>query len=208
MKKMENRQGTRQKDGFTLVEVLIAMGLGGLLMTTVIGMFIAQRRSYETQEQIAEMVQTARAAMDMMCREVRMAGFNPTGASFQGIPYQANQLRIVADLRGPNPHDPPDGDTDDPNEEITYVYDAKNKQIDRNSGGGNQPFAENIEAFAFALLDVHGSPTVTSAEIRQVRVSITARTAKPDRSYAANGGYRTYTLACLVTPVNLSAGSL
>jgi type IV pilus assembly protein PilW len=205
---MANRHGTRQINGFTLVEVLVAMGLGGLLMTTVIGMFVAQRKSYEIQEQIAEMVQTARAAMDMMCREVRMAGFDPTGACFQGIPYHANQLQIVADLQGPNAHDPPDGDTDDPNEQITYVYDEKNKQIDRNSGGGNQPFAENIEAFAFAHLDADGSPTVTSAQIRQVRVSITARTAKPDRSYAANGGYRTYTLTCLVTPVNLSAGSL
>jgi len=205
---MGNRHGTRQTNGFTLVEVLIAMGLGGLLMTTVIGMFIAQRRSYETQEQIAEMVQTARAAVDMLCREVRMAGFNPTGASFQGIPYHANELRILADLSGTNPHDPPDGDTDDPNEEITYVYDGKNKQIDRNSGGGNQPFAENIEAFAFVHLDGDGSPTVISAQIRQVRVSITARTANPDRSYAGNGGYRTYTLTCLVTPANLSAGSL
>jgi len=205
---MGNRHGTRQVNGFTLVEVLIAMGLGGLLMTTVIGMFVAQRKSYEIQEQIAEMVQTARAAVDMLCREVRMAGFNPTGASFQGIPYHANELRILADLRGTNPHDPPDGDTDDPNEQITYVYDGKNKQIARNTGGGNQPFAENIEAFAFAHLDADGYPTVTSSQIRQVRVSITARTAKPDRSYARNGGYRKYTLTCLVTPVNLSAESL
>ena len=123
---------------------------------------------------------------------------------FDGIPYDASQLQIRADLRGDSPSDPPDADTDDANENIIYSYDSKNLQIDRNTGGGNQPFAENIEAFSFAYLDGDGCPTTMTDDIRQIRVTITARTARSDAEYSAHGGYRTFTLASLVTPANLA----
>jgi type IV pilus assembly protein PilW len=194
----------RGEQGLTLLEVLLAMAIGGLLLGAIVGTFILQSKSYDVQEQMTEMVQTARAAMDMIGREVRMAGYDPTGAGFDGISYHSAQLQLLADLRGANATDPPDGDTNDPNENITYVYDSKNLQIDRNTGGGNQPFAENIEAFAFAYLGKDGHPTATTADIQQIRVTITARTAKPDSGYSAHGGYRTFTLASLITPVNLA----
>jgi type IV pilus assembly protein PilW len=194
----------RGEQGFTLVEVLIAMAIGGLLLGAVISTFMMQSKSYDVQEQMTEVVQTTRAAMDMISREVRMAGYDPTGAGFDGIPYHVAQLQLLADLRGANSTDPPDGDTNDPNENIIYAYDAENLQIDRNTGGGNQPFAENIEAFTFAYLDGDGCPTTASDDIRQIRVTITARTAKPDAEYSAHGGYRTFTMASLMTPVNLA----
>jgi type IV pilus assembly protein PilW len=194
----------RGASGFTLLEVLIAMAIGGLLLGAVISTFILQSKAYDVQEQMTEMVQTARAAMDMIGREVRMAGYDPTGAGFDGVAYHSAKLQLLADLRGASATAPPDGDTDDPNENITYVYDSKNLQIDRNTGGGNQPFAENIEAFGFTYLDKDGHPTATTADIRQIRVTITARTARPDSQYSAHGGYRTFTLASLITPVNLS----
>ena len=133
-----------QEYGFTLIELLIAMAISSIVLSAVISTFVVQRKTYAVQEQITEMVQTARAAVDMIGLEIRMAGYDPTGACFDGIPYNALQLQIGADLRGTKPNDPPDGDTDDSNENIIYSYDPKNFQIDRNTGGGGQPFAENI----------------------------------------------------------------
>jgi len=190
--------------GFTLMEVLISMAIGGLLMGAVVNTFVVQRKSYDIQEQVTEMVQTARAAMDMMTREIRMAGYDPAGAGFEGVSYNATQLRVNADLRGDNSSDPSDGDTNDSNEDIMYSYDSNDFQIDRNTGGGNQPFAENIDSFTFDYIDGNGNPTTISADIRQVRVTVTARTAKPDHEYSSGGGYRTYTLSSLITPPNLA----
>jgi type IV pilus assembly protein PilW len=157
------------------------------------------RKAYDVQEQISEMVQTTRAAMDMMTREVMMAGYDPspTSPGVVGIPYNASQLQIRADLNG-------NEDTGDDSEDITYTYDATNDQIDRNTGGGDQPFAENIEVFTFDYLDGSGNTTTTTADIRQIRLTITARTTKADPDYGINFGYRTYTLISLVTPPNLS----
>lgn len=174
------------------------MTLGLIVLGAISSVFLGQRQTYDAQEQIADMVQTARAAMDMMSREIRIAGYNPANASFNGITYYSSQLQIEADING-------DGNTSsDPNENITYTYDAENFQINRNTGSGGQPFAENIEAFDFVYLEADGTTEVNtfadSGNIRQIRITITARTSKIDR---ALDDYRRYTLTSLVTPRNL-----
>jgi hypothetical protein len=91
------------------------------------------------------------------------------------------------------------------NEQITYAYDSANKQITRAVGGGSaQVLADNITAFTFSYLDSTGASTTTSANIRQVSISITARTARPDPNYTSNSGYRTYTVTATITPPNLA----
>ena len=194
------------ESGFTLVELLIAMTIGLIILAALSSTFLMQSKIYDVQEQVVEMVQTARAAMDMMTREIRMAGYdpkgamqrsNPAGAKFVGIPNDANKLQVYADLNG-------DEDTGDSNEDITYTYDAANLQLDRNTGGGDQPFAENIQLFTFDYLDSNGNPPTTTADIRQIKITITVRSAKPDRNYTPNSGYRTYTLTSYITPRNLA----
>lgn len=177
--------------GFTLIEMLISMAIGLIIIIALSSTFLLQRDAYDDQEQIAEMVQNARAAMDMMTREIRMAGYNPAGASFDGIPYNAGQLQIRADLDG-------DGNITG-QENIIYIYDAIDLQIDRNIGAGNYPFAENIQTFTFSYLDSSGNVTITTSDIRQIEITITARTAEPSRTY----GYRNYTLTSVITPRNL-----
>ncbi|MDL1975511.1 MAG: PilW family protein [Deltaproteobacteria bacterium] len=64
--------GTR---GFTLIELLISMALSGIVMSAIYTLFISQSRSYSIQEQVSEMQQNARVAMDRIVRDVRMAGY-------------------------------------------------------------------------------------------------------------------------------------
>ena len=63
--------------GFTLVELMIAMAIGLVVLGAMYGIFTMHNKTFGTQEQIAEMQQNARATMDMMTREIRMAGYNP-----------------------------------------------------------------------------------------------------------------------------------
>jgi len=179
--------------GFTLIELLIAMTIGLIILTALSSTFLMQRKIYDVQEQIVEMVQNARAAMDMMTREIGMAGYNPAGASFDGITYNTGQLQIRADLDG-------DGSITG-QENIIYIYDAIDLQIDRNIGAGNYPFAENIQPFTFSYLDGSGNVIFATSAIRQIQITITARTSKPDPNIS--GGYRTYTLTSFITPRNL-----
>ncbi|MDY6836476.1 MAG: prepilin-type N-terminal cleavage/methylation domain-containing protein [Thermodesulfobacteriota bacterium] len=194
-----------QPPGFTLIELLVAMAISSIVLSAIVATFVVQRKSYMAQEQMSEMTQTARAAMDMIGREVRMAGYDPTRVGIVGIAYNASKLQIQADLRGDGTSDVPDGDTNDPNENITYKHYDRTHQIKRKTGRGYfQPFAENIQDFTFAYLNSDGHITTTTADIRQIRITITARTSMPDPKYPGNNGYRTYTLVSLITPSNLA----
>lgn len=64
-----------KKRGFTLIELLIGLALSGIVISAIYHVYISQSRSYTIQEQIAEMQQSVRVAMDTMVRDIRMAGF-------------------------------------------------------------------------------------------------------------------------------------
>jgi len=191
--------------GLTLIELMIALSIGMIILGALTTTFILQRKAYNIQEQVIEMTQIARAAMDMIGREVRMAGYfnsakpmqcdSSADPDFVGIPATASCLEILADLTG-------DGDTGDANEHIIYTFDSDERMIRRNTGGGAQPFAENIQNFSFTYLDSDGNPATTDAAIRNIRITITARTVQSD-SHDPDVGAGTLTLVQDVYPRNL-----
>jgi len=188
----------KNERGYTLQELLVAIPLGMLIMTGVMTVFISQSRSYHAQEQLNEMQQNARAAMDIMVREIKMTGYDPTGIGFNALPTtSATQIQIVA-----NNVDETNGITD-PNEVITYNYDAANNRIQRTVGITTTTLAENISDLEFEYLDENGTVTAVPADIRQIQIEITAETRNPDPNYSANGGIREYELESVVTPPNL-----
>lgn len=192
--------------GFTLVEFLVAITISLVVLTSVSSAFISQRKAYDIQEQMNQMIQDTRGVMEIITSDLKLAGFDPEkGISGHtdvvGIPYSASQLEIRADLDG-------DGSavSTDANEVIIYTFDSTNHEIERNSGQNwdyAKVLAENIQSFSFNYLDADGNTTTTTANIRMVEISITARMDKPDPEYGQNGGYRTYTLKSVVKPPNL-----
>ncbi len=57
--------------GFSLIEVLIAMAIFGILLTALTAFFISQNRQYVVQSEIVAMQDNARAAMDFVVRTLR-----------------------------------------------------------------------------------------------------------------------------------------
>jgi len=189
----------KNERGYTLQELLVAIPLGMLILSGVTTVFVSQSRSYHAQEQLNEMQQNARAAMDIMVREIKMAGYDPTDIpGFVALPTtSATQIRIVANIVDTN------NVTTDDNEDITYTYDAANDLIQRTVGGTTTTLAENISDLEFEYLDENGTVTAVTAEIRQIQIEITAETRNPDPNFSANGGIREYELTAVVTPPNL-----
>lgn len=182
--------------GFTLIELLVVLAIQGILLAATVTSFTGQLTTHDLQEQITAMHQNARAAMTMVVREARKAGYDPAGQDFAGITYDSARLRMAADHNG-------DGDLSDSNERVVYYHDAAQMLLRRSTGGGGQPVVEDVQSFAVEHLDGAGNSTTVNSDIRRLRISITTRTAKRDPRYPANGGYRTHTLRSVVTPVNL-----
>jgi type IV pilus assembly protein PilW len=192
--------------GFTLIEMLIALAISSVLLAGLYSFYLSQKQTYVLREQVAEMQQNVRSGLALMAREIRMAGYNPTGAPGVGIVAAGPQtIRITMDLNN-------DGDTNDANEDVTYaLYDSgSDGDLDlgrKPAGGQNIPVAENIESLRFVYTLDDGSSTTTPANLSQIRgvqISLTARTAKPDHTYPAHGGHRLAVLTSRITPRNLT----
>ena len=187
----------KNEHGFSSVEIMVSTAIAMMVLAAVTNTFIGQTRYYNAQEQLNEMQQNARAAIDLIARELKVAGYDPSGTAISnGIPYSPSQLEMLADLSG-------DGSVSGLDEDIIYTYDPNNLRILRTSGGATSTLSENIVEFTFDYLDANGNSTISAASIRQVRVTITAQTSKPDPNYTANNGHPTYQLTALVTPKNL-----
>lgn len=63
------------KRGLTLIELLIVMVISSILIAGIYRTFIGQQHTYTVQEQVVDMQQNVRIAINQMVREIRMAGF-------------------------------------------------------------------------------------------------------------------------------------
>ncbi len=65
----------RNRRGASLLEVIIALAIMGVVTTAVMRTYITQHKNYITQDEIASMQQSARASLDQLSKHIRMAGF-------------------------------------------------------------------------------------------------------------------------------------
>jgi len=66
--------------GMTLIELLVALCVSGILVAGVYKTFISQQHTFAVQEQVVDMQQNVRLSINQMTRELRMAGFGGGGA--------------------------------------------------------------------------------------------------------------------------------
>lgn len=182
----ENTSRCSSPGGFTLVEVVIALFVGAIVMGAVMTSFQSQHATYIAQDEVVEMQQNARVAMDMLVRDIRSAGYDPNdlgaGITVGGV----NSLVFTRE----------DDAAPVGRETVSYslfdAYDTINRndglpddlalQITDAGGGtaGRQAIAENISQLEFRYLDENGNVTATLGNVRSIQVSIMVEASKVD----------------------------
>jgi len=66
----------RAERGTTLIELLIALTLTGIVTLAIMKTYVTQHENYMVQDDVANMQQSARACIDELTRQIRMAGHN------------------------------------------------------------------------------------------------------------------------------------
>jgi type IV pilus assembly protein PilW len=180
MVKQHKKQTSNLQLGFTIVELLVAMGMATIVVAALYSTFKSQQDSYVSQEVVAEMQQNLRAALYMMARDIRIAGYDPSELADAGILSAGpNSINFTFDINDGIDNDADgtvdeidepiinDGDVTDANENITYsldTTDAENPRLVRNAGGGDQPVADYIDAVGFAYaFDNNGDDQLDSS---------------------------------------------
>lgn len=90
-------------DGFTIVELLVVLILAALVTAAIYKTFPAQQKAVISQEQVTAMQQEVRAAMNIMEREIAMAGYNPRRSSACGswiLVAGRNEMKFARDDTG------------------------------------------------------------------------------------------------------------
>jgi len=170
------KSATKYSKGFTLIELMVALALTSIIMAGIMAAYVSQLKAHVTQQTIVEMQQNLRSAMQHMEKEIRMAGYDdPNKTSVAGLTtVLANTFGFSMDLND-------DGDVNDSNETVRYTIATNTSGIQclmRNTGGGNRPIAENIEALNFVYLDRFRLPTNVAMDVRSVQITIVAKSSR------------------------------
>ena len=72
---------SRRQLGLTLVELMVALVLGLVVIGAVVNLFLTNRQTYRTTENLARMQENLRIAYELMARDVREAGATACGST-------------------------------------------------------------------------------------------------------------------------------
>jgi len=233
--------------GFTLVELMIAVAISGIILTSIYQMFIGQRRSYSLQNEITEMQQAVRASEHMMVREIRMAGYKVPEIDIRvdvsGTSFTDGEKEAFEEATSQSVAFTSDVDGDGKMETIRYSlkqnslvremwrWDVQKGKWKRS--GGARTLAENIEGFHLSywiladdegldnnqdddgdlyaneegeLLFANQPSRIERGYIRMVRLTLTAKNARPDSDYIHplyGDHFRRITLTSNIRPRNM-----
>jgi prepilin-type N-terminal cleavage/methylation domain-containing protein len=204
---MEMKTTSRKESGFTLVELMIAMLVLGIVLTGIVKMFSSTSGYNTSQEMIVSLDQDMRAAKQLMVDEIRSAACNPKkgpGVGFlkntdDRLNTDANSIHFTRDIANTAGDLEPDGAIDGPNEDIVYyrrnaagnvlnVGDNTVGTLVRVTGGGApQPLLDNVVDLQFIYYDTNANVIGAAAlntntgldNIAAVEVVIIGQVARP-----------------------------
>lgn len=152
--------------GYSLVDLLVALAVGGGLMASSLGLLHLGVRAWLWGSARVSAQQSARYALERMASELREAGYDPTTAGIAPV-LVAEPTRIVfqRDLNG-------NGVVDPTRERVTYLIRPGERILRRDAGGGAQPVIEEVRGLALSYLDRTGALTADPAAVTAVRIRL------------------------------------
>lgn len=179
--------------GITLVELLVALAVSSIIGTSAISIHINQQKIFAKEEALTNVRNSVRSALDIITRDIRMAGYNPK-ESTDFVPgvceAKRDEIHIVMDI-----------DTNGVlNNYEKYGFQFSGDTLYRLRFSGSiastrTPIAANIDYFEFQYFKPNGDTIacpVDSTElenIKKVRVVIVGKTEREFSNYHEQGEY-------------------
>jgi len=193
VRSVDNRVKNRR--GFTLIELMIALLIMGILLTAIYRVFISQESMFRAQEQAAEMQENVRATSEFLHQEMSWLGYEIPDLAIR----YAGTTQIIYKANLPNT-----GGTDS---FVRYTFDPTSERIMRavettlvaaQNDNNLRVLANDVDSLTFSYFDGFGaqltdisptnpaiSPTDDNAlaTIRRVRSTLVVKSSRPDWNY-------------------------
>ena len=149
------------KSGFSLVELILAMGISTLILIGIYSVFSITSKNFTTQNATASAQQSLRTAIGLVARDIRAAGLDPVDSDNFGFENATRtKIGVTADsIDGTGEFN---GTVDDTNfERITYEF--KDNQIEQTLYGDTAsaaPLISNIDDVQFSYLAADNSDLI------------------------------------------------
>lgn len=168
------------QSGMTMVELLVAMVIMGVIITGIYNLFRVHNLMAAKQEETTLMQQELFSAMAQMSDDLRMCGYTPATGTFGFNATATNSTAVYCTKAQTGAGN---------NTEIGYAFDPADNEIDVliNSNGTRawETAATHISELNFVYFDAEGNIianiAANAAQIRAVDITATA-TASPDIS--------------------------
>jgi len=198
--------------GVTLIELLVALVIFGVVIGAIYRLFVAQTRAYTVQDQVVEVQQTVRSVMEILLRDLRMAGYDDDNIASTvtipipiATPVQASDITVSYEYY----------------DSILAQYQRHTVRYWRDAGSSTlfrqrtinavaeaaEPLLENVDALTFTYgVDTNEDGNVDNwvaatgvgvSKVIAVRISLTARPSQINPDVAARVSPRTLTSAVI-----------
>jgi type IV pilus assembly protein PilW len=176
--------------GFTLVELLVAIVVGGIVISAAYMLFISNQRTYIIQDELVSIQQTIRPAAEYISRHIRIAGLDPEQTNNFGISDATNGSiefsfdRLDTGLVG----------VLEPTNEIKEfrVLNSQLQEMDQSTNTW-ETIAENVEVLNFIYMNSNGNvianPAANIGAIRTIEISIIGVSRNPVPRYTNTNSY-------------------
>ena len=167
--RIQNRmQGLRTDAGFTMLELLLVIGVISIVLGAIVGSFDNMSRIFTRENVKADTQKKARFGLDFMIQDIQLAGLNPYEMAGGGIlAATPTSLQLASDLNF-------DRDFDDPFENV--IYSLNGTRLEHTNHLGTETLVQDVSDFSFTYFDANGNvlpEPINLPEIRSIGVSIT-----------------------------------
>lgn len=199
------------RDGFTVVEVLVALCMFLLILLGIMQVFEPSSLGYPSVQRPLNASRNGRAAMDVMARQIRMAGYFPENIDTNHGNDQSNSVEVATDAALAVA-----GDLDGAGVSHTVLFCLEGNGLRRVQGprgvpgsytcGSGALLADGVSRLGFAYYDAYNNPvpnppatsafaldgqatgappsfatTAQRAAVRRVVITLTATEAVPNQ---------------------------
>ena len=177
--------GTKQ--GFSLLEMMIVLAVFSFITGGLFNVLQRSQARYQFEEDVTEAQQTARTTVDMMEREIRLAGFPKVTYYDAALGYTTNSNTISSGFVTVSSTDLVfEGDINEDGIVDVVEYRLNGTVLERSAvakpGGVTaatpafKTLAENVRSLTFTYFDTGGNSTGTAANVKRVTVNLNLST--------------------------------